>query len=138
LSNVNRHKISKSCFLGPGGTRASVIVSSGQIRLSWKPLRVTHCICRAGPLCLVVVDGQTDVRERQKSTDVNLIIHVSIRFQGAHGSVVGWGTNLQSGRSRVLILMRSPNLPIYIILPVALWPRPFTQPLTEMSTWKWF
>jgi hypothetical protein len=28
-------------------------------------------------------------------------------FQGAHDSVVGWGTMLQAGRSRVQIPMRS-------------------------------
>jgi hypothetical protein len=40
------------------------------------------------------------------------------RYTGARGSVVGWGTKLQSGRSRVRVPMRWN----FFILPAALWP----------------
>jgi hypothetical protein len=40
----------------------------------------------------------------------------------ARGSVIGWGTMLQAGKSRVPFPMGSLNLPVDIILPAALWP----------------
>jgi hypothetical protein len=59
---------------------------------------------------------------------------ISCLISGARGSVVGWGTVLQAGRSRVRFSMTS--LDFYN------WPNPSsrpmavgsTQPLTEMST----
>jgi hypothetical protein len=41
---------------------------------------------------------------------------------GARGSLFGWGTMLQAGRSRVSFPMRSIDLPIDLIPPAALWP----------------
>jgi hypothetical protein len=40
----------------------------------------------------------------------------------AHDSVVGWGTMLQAGRSRVWFQMRSFNFSIDLILPATLGP----------------
>jgi hypothetical protein len=58
-----------------------------------------------------------------------------LMLRGSRGSVVGWGTMLQAGRSRVRVPMRWIfffNLPIPSSHSMALGS---TQPLTEMSTW---
>jgi hypothetical protein len=47
-----------------------------------------------------------------------------------YGSIVGWGTMIQTRRSRVQFLMRSLGVLIDLILPVL----GLTQPITEMST----
>jgi hypothetical protein len=41
---------------------------------------------------------------------------------GVRGSVVGWDSMLQAGRSLVRIPMRSLDFSIYLILPAAIWP----------------
>jgi hypothetical protein len=41
---------------------------------------------------------------------------------GVRGSVVGWGTMLQAGRSWVRFLMRSFDFSIDLVLPATLWP----------------
>jgi hypothetical protein len=51
---------------------------------------------------------------------INLPIHFFTL--GAHGSVVGSGTMLQAGRSRVRFPMRSLDFLIDLIFPAALWP----------------
>jgi hypothetical protein len=51
-----------------------------------------------------------------------IFVYVYI-FIGARGSVVGWGTALQAGRSRVQFSMRSLDFSIDLILPAVLWPR---------------
>jgi hypothetical protein len=40
---------------------------------------------------------------------------------GARGSIVGWGTMLQVGRSRVRFVMKSLDFSVNLILPAALW-----------------
>jgi hypothetical protein len=49
---------------------------------------------------------------------------------GARGSVVGWGTTLQAGSSRVRFAMTSLDFSIKQILPTALWP------WGRLSLWK--
>jgi len=46
----------------------------------------------------------------------------SLCFIGARGGAAGWGTALQSGRSRSRFTMVSLEFSIGIILPAALWP----------------
>jgi hypothetical protein len=43
-------------------------------------------------------------------------------LKGVRGGAVGWGTALQTGRSRVRFSMESLEFFSYLILPVALWP----------------
>jgi hypothetical protein len=49
-------------------------------------------------------------------------IFLYTRWNGAWGSVIGWGIMLQAGRLQVQFLMRSLDFSIYVILPAALWP----------------
>jgi hypothetical protein len=49
------------------------------------------------------------------STSYNIYIYIYIYMYGARGSVVGWGTMLEPGRSRVLFPMRSLDFSIDLI-----------------------
>jgi hypothetical protein len=59
--------------------------------------------------------------------------------EGARGSIVGWGTVLQAGRSRIRLPMRSLEFSVYLILPAALLSlgRPFSSRNEyQESSWK--
>jgi hypothetical protein len=71
----------------------------------WQDLP-SHCFTIYGKHCSHVNKGR------------NQINFISMTL-GARGSVVGWGTMLQAGRSRVQFPMRSC---IDLILPAAIWP----------------
>jgi hypothetical protein len=78
--------------------------------------------------------GSTDGLQLNTCSEVSEIatlrmVTLLLFSRGARGGVVGWGTTLQAGRSRVPFPMRSLNFSIHLILPSAIWP----QPLTEMS-----
>jgi hypothetical protein len=51
-----------------------------------------------------------------------IIIIIIHHYYGVRGGAVGWGTALQTGRSRVWFPMVSLEFFIAIILPAALWP----------------
>jgi hypothetical protein len=55
-------------------------------------------------------------------THTHTYIYIYIVWAGARGSVVGWCTMLQAVRSRVRFTMRSLNVSIDPLIPVALWP----------------
>jgi hypothetical protein len=62
------------------------------------------------------------LRGLQPSAPLTVLLHgkrATLSRRGARGSVVGWGTMLQAGRSRVRF-PRSLDFSVYLILPVAL------------------
>jgi hypothetical protein len=50
-----------------------------------------------------------------------LVISCDISYTGARGSVVGWGSVQQAGRSLIRFPMRFLHFSIYLILPAAIW-----------------
>jgi hypothetical protein len=73
--------------------------------LIWYALYVSGILKRCSPVCQYLVQH----------------LFILCVPYGVRGSVVGWGTMLQAGRSRNRIPMRWIFL-IYIILPTSLWP----------------
>ena len=55
-------------------------------------------------------------------TNAPNLIKITIILLGARGGAVGWGTALQTGRSRVRFPMVSLEFFIDIVLPAAFWP----------------
>jgi hypothetical protein len=55
-------------------------------------------------------------------SELPLILELEPSYSGVRGSVVGWGTMLQAGRSWVRLPMRPLEFSINIILPAALCP----------------
>jgi hypothetical protein len=74
--------------------------------------------CRALRTC---IKGSYVVGHERASSLLFHCIYLQY-FNGARGSVVGWGTMLQTGRSRVRFPVRSLDFLINIIPPAALWP----------------
>jgi hypothetical protein len=54
--------------------------------------------------------------------DLTRVNAVTLGALGGSGSLVGWGTKLQAGRSRVRFPMKSLDFSIDVILPAAPWP----------------
>jgi hypothetical protein len=76
----------------------------------------------------LILDGKpSECKSHQQNTVTDIA-------QGARGIVVGWGTMLQAGRSRVRFLMGSLSFSVELILPATTMALGSTQPLTEMST----
>jgi hypothetical protein len=61
------------------------------------------------------------------------LIFFDLIFPGICGSIVGWGTMVQTGRSLVRFPIRSLGFLIDLVLPATLWPWGSTQPVTKMS-----
>jgi hypothetical protein len=64
----------------------------------------------------------------------NDLLQRVIFWLGARGSLVGWGSILKSGKSRVRFPMMSLHFSIYIKLPATPWPWGPLRLLTEMCT----
>jgi hypothetical protein len=105
--------------------RITNIMTSQNIDLScWDPQSIINLRCavetRLRTLRLVGSECNS------KATDVveyllKYLITQSCRAR-ARGSVVGWATMTQAGRSRIRFPMRSLDISIDLILPAALWP----------------
>jgi hypothetical protein len=69
-------------------------------------------------LFCTLLANQYGITVVRKSVTLNfLLFFVSLLLKGARGSIVGWDTILQAGRSRVRFQIRSLNFSIELILP---------------------
>jgi hypothetical protein len=74
-------------------------------------------------LCSYFSNHGMNVAENFFFQNFHLKIKSTIKkFSGARRSIVGWGTMLQAGRSRVQVPMRSLDFSIDLFLPAAQWP----------------
>jgi hypothetical protein len=63
-----------------------------------------------------------DFVEIVKISNITCNLYYFLKSKGEHGSVVGWGTMVQAGRSRVQFSIKSLDFLLCLILPAALWP----------------
>jgi hypothetical protein len=102
---------------GPSLEAASCAASQGLTNVLWN-MKTHHRVHKSPPLVPIL----SQINPVHTTLFYIYKIHFSIiKCTAAGGSVVGLGTMLQAGMSRVQFPMRSLDFLIYVILPAALW-----------------